>query len=271
MLERGWGAFFHETLTTLVDQAGRRGFSVSIQQGMAPGQSLETGLKKVMETQARVLVIGTWETWGDHVAQLITSLPVPVILINRHLSAVASAVTLDDYNAGAMAARYLADLGHKHIAYLPGSRASSPMCERLRGFQAVLQDRGLFRAELFTAPLTGNILEWACAGANALLSLAAPPTAIWTCSDLAASAVLVAAKTRGISTPAQLSVMGFDNNPEMRDIGLTTFDFRLQELGQHTAHLAEGFLKGHLTGQVQIKVMPQLVVGVTTGPVPLDA
>jgi LacI family transcriptional regulator len=50
-------------------------------------------------------------------------------------------------------------------------------------------------------------------GAEALLSLAAPPTAIFASNDDMALGVMAYAHQRGISAPEELSVVGFDDTP----------------------------------------------------------
>lgn len=270
ILDASWGRFFDETINELVRQSEKRGCEVAVYR-VERYEPLCEGLARVANLTNGVIVVGTWEPLGNREIEIISSLSVPVILINRYLETTASSVTLDDYGAGVLAANYLADLGHQHIAYLPGRELSSSMRDRARGFISGLQSLNLYRPELFTKPLTGNILEWACESVSYLFSLPQPPTAIWACNDVAASAVIVAARTQGFRTPEQISVMGFDHTPQAREIGLTTFDYRLTELGRYVTYLAEEWLHGAIKGPVRINVMPQLIEGITTGPVSLEA
>lgn len=271
VLDAGWGKFFSETLNEIIHEGEKRGCTVSVYRSERY-EPLHEALTRVADMTDGVLVVGTWDPIQSSEIELISSLQVPVILVNRYLETVANSVTLDDYGAGVLAAHYLAELGHRRIAYLPGRESSTAMRDRALGFQTGLHSLGLYDPELFTTPLSGNILEWACESVSYLMSLSQPPTAIWACNDVAASAVIVSARTQGICAPEQISVMGFDYLPQARDIGLTTFDYRLAELGRHVAYLAEGLMRDAFSGPVRISVMPHLIKGITTGPlVPIES
>jgi LacI family transcriptional regulator len=228
-------------------------------------ERVDEGLAKVADMTHGVVVLGTWDALTDADAELIGDLSVPVVLINRYVSVYASSVTLDDYGTGLRAVSHLIDLGHTRIACMPGVQSSPAMRNRLRGFRTGLEDRGLFLPELVTEPLSGNILEWACRCVRSLLDLPQPPTAIWACNDIAASAVIVSMETQGIHVPEQMSVMGHDNLLQAHDIGLTTFDYRLTDMGYHTAYLVEGLLQGEFSSSVHISLTPELIDRRTTG------
>lgn len=267
VLDSGWGAFFNKCLQELVNQGEKRNFEVEFYRAERY-EPVREGLARAANLTDGLVVLGTWDTLGEEEADLIAALPVPTILINRYIGTCANAVTLDDYGAGLIAARYLIGLGHKRIAYLPGMQSSSSMRDRMRGFRTGLESKGLYYPELFTEPLNGNILAWACNCVKQLLELPQPPTAIWTCNDIVASAVIVSLKTQGINIPEQISVIGHDHLSQTHNIGLTTFDHRFTELGYNIAILAEGILKKELHGAVHISLMPELVEGSTTGPAP---
>jgi DNA-binding LacI/PurR family transcriptional regulator len=61
-----------------------------------------------------------------------------------------------------------------------------------------------------------------------------------------------------------MSVMGHYNLLQAHDIGLTTFDYRLTEMGYHTAYLVEGLLQGEFSGAVHISLTPELIDRRTT-------
>lgn len=264
VLDSGWGAFFDETLQELARRANEFNYEVTVHRAKRY-ERVDEGLAKVADMAHGVVVLGTWDALTDADAELIGDLSVPVVLINRYVSAYASSVTLDDYGTGLRAVRHLIDLGHTRIACMPGVQSSPAMRNRLRGFRTGLEDRGLLLPELVTDPLSGNILEWACRCVRSLLDLPQPPTAIWACNDIAASAVIVSMETQGIHVPEQMSVMGHDNLLQAHDIGLTTFDYRLTDMGYHTAYLVEGLLQGEFSSSVHISLTPELIDRRTTG------
>lgn len=264
VLDTGWGSFFEETIHELICYGDEHNYEVTIER-VRRHEPVSTAIAKAAEMKEGVIVLGTWDYINETEAVQIGNLNVPVILINRYIGSRASSVTLDDYATGQTVVEYLTSLGHKRIAYLPGVQSSTSMQDRLRGFRTALESRGLYHPELCTTPLTGNILEWTCQCVKQLMDLPEPPTAIWTCNDIAASAAIVTLKTQGIHIPEQISVVGHDHLPS-HNIGITTFGFRFRELGYHVAKLAEGYLRGELTSAVRISIESEFIIGTTTGP-----
>jgi len=267
VLDRGWEQFFDEALNEISNRGAELGFEVVFHRA-AHHESLETGLAGISGLGDGVVVVGTWDSITEEDATLLSRQRYPAILINRYTNGFTSAVTHDDYLTGITAANYLAGLGHRHIAYLPGNQTSSAMRDRLRGFRAGLENLGIYRPELFAEPVQGRVLEWAGDCVKQLLALSTPPTAIWTYNDIVASAVIVSLRTQGIEVPRQISVMGHDNLPQTRDLGFTTFGYRLPEIGYHVIRLAEGYLKGALQGTAHVSLAPHFIPGNTTGPAP---
>ena len=80
-------------------------------------------------------------------------------MIGRHFSGEdASFVICDDVHGGYAAARYLLDRGHKDILFLNGPRGISSSAERLEGYRAALEEKGIaYRSELVqTVPVTSR-------------------------------------------------------------------------------------------------------------------
>lgn len=71
----------------------------------------------------------------------------PFVMIGRHFTGEdASFVICDDVHGGYAAARYLLDRGHKDILFLNGPRGISSSAERLEGYRAALEEKGLHTA-----------------------------------------------------------------------------------------------------------------------------
>ncbi len=75
--------------------------------------------------------------------------------------------------------------------------------------------------------------------AEELLSLSAPPTAIFASNDDMAAAVLAVAYRRGLRVPDDLSVAGFDDTPLASVVApsLTTIYQPIREMAAHAANL----------------------------------
>jgi DNA-binding LacI/PurR family transcriptional regulator len=123
-----------------------------------------------------------------------------------------SYVGATNWSGGLAATRHLLDLGHKRIGIISGP--ADLLCSRARhdGYRAALDTAGIgFDESLVT---WGDFLvDGGYARALQLLSLPAPPTAIFAGSDLQALGVLKAARELELHVPDDLSVVGFDDLP----------------------------------------------------------
>jgi LacI family transcriptional regulator len=87
---------------------------------------------------------------------------------------------------------------------------SRPGIDRLRGYRAAIQQLGLAYRDEYVR--YGDFYaESGREATSALLDLDEPPTAIFAAADLMAIGAIRAAAERGLSVPADLSVVGFDD------------------------------------------------------------
>ena len=113
--------------------------------------------------------------------------------------------------------------GHRHIGHIMGHPAHGACKWRLAGYRDALRHAGIAFDNKLVVP--GEFtFESGVRGANALLDLPSPPTAIFAANDDMAAGVICAAYKRGLVIPKDLSVCGFDDTPISRNIypALTT-------------------------------------------------
>ena len=135
----------------------------------------------------------------------------PFVMIGRHFSGEdASFVICDDVHGGYAAARYLLDRGHKDILFLNGPRGISSSAERLEGYRAALEEKGIaYRSELVqTVPVTSRR---GTEKMRDILSQRAECTAVLVFNDILAWQVICILGELGRKVPEQCSVVGFDN------------------------------------------------------------
>lgn len=216
------------------------------------------------------LVLITWGQFEPAQARQLGQASCPVVCFNRHIPGLTYAVTLDDAGAGTQAANYLLGLGHHRIAHLPGPQWSSSLRERTASFRSILEVAGCYQPEYFAPPVTSRaeLLEWAGAEVDRMLSLPSPPTALWAHTDVAASIAIVAALSKGLRVPEDLSVMGFDHTAELHEVGITTFRWPFAALAQQAALMIRLLLDEQIAEPLRYCVAARLVEGRTTGPAP---
>lgn len=152
----------------------------------------------------------------------------PVVLINRKVPGIADVVPSNQKGI-ADAIRHLAELGHKHIAFLSGPRASWMNTERWTKLMEHALKAGMTIVEI--GPNEPTLL----AGKNGLDRIrAAGVTAVVTYNDLMGIGLLREAVATGIKVPEELSIIGFDNifGSDFTSPALTTITLDLDRSGR---------------------------------------
>jgi DNA-binding LacI/PurR family transcriptional regulator len=200
----------------------------------------------------------------------------PVVTVDQPRDAPTPFVGIDDRAAARSAAEYLRELGHERVGVLSfvsaidwaGTLAIDLSTERLDGYRDGL---GSAWNEDAVRISRVNATEHARRAAIDLLESAHRPTAILAMSDVLALGALQAAAELGISVPAELSVVGFDDSPaaSLATPALTTVAQPHEEKGRVAAEwLVRAVERGtRLRGRRRRVILPtKLVVRDTTAP-----
>ncbi len=177
----------------------------------------------------------------------------------------------DNHAAGRVAAEHLVELGHRRIAFLGGPRESFDSRQRLAGLEEVLIERGIapltehvgFAASYDPEASTGYAKRW----------LATPkstrPTAVVLGNDELAMQFVRVLLERGVSVPADVSIVGFDGVSEAARFwpGITTVAQPMRSMGLMACRFLMRMIDG--TQEVPAETMTfdvELVVRESTGP-----
>jgi DNA-binding LacI/PurR family transcriptional regulator len=176
----------------------------------APDRPVDEILPRILGYQVDALVIVS-TTPSSEIIDECTQKGTPVILFNRFAPETsASSVCCDNVAGGRAAADLLLDAGHKRIAYVAGIAATATNTMREMGFTDRLRERGyggLIREQGAYTYASGF------AAMQRLLALDAPPDAVFCAADIMAMGAIDAARQAGLSVPADVSIMGFDDIP----------------------------------------------------------
>jgi LacI family transcriptional regulator len=151
----------------------------------------------------------------------------PVVLVNRKVEGVSDVVP-DNTPGIAEAVKHLAELGHKHIAFVAGPTASWINTDRWNLLMKNAVDLGMTISEIGANEPTVE------GGKNALDRVrAAGVTAVVTYNDVMAIGLLRAATAAGIRVPEDLSIVGFDNifGSDFTNPPLSTIQMPLEQVG----------------------------------------
>src|SRR5688572_2158825 len=186
----------------------------------------------------------------------------PVVFSGRPAPEGHPSIGIDAYTAAFMLGELLVKQGHKRIAYV-GFAPARPDMERMRGLTDCLEAHKLqFTRFDIRAPVIVEG-ERICA---AVVLRKDRPDAVVCYNDMVAIGFLGAARSLGISVPADLSVVGIDNIPFGRFISppLTTVDTQSEFLGEEGMRLLFRRIAGDISATGHITVEPRLVMREST-------
>jgi LacI family transcriptional regulator len=163
----------------------------------------------------------------------------PVVVVDRILDQMnVDAVITDNRASGYMAANHLIEYGHKRIGIIRGPSNLTPSAQRVIGYQQALEEAGLPIDPALQ--LTGDFhSESGYVAATQFLKISSPPTAIFACNDLMAIGALRAINEAGLSVPADLSIIGYDDIEMASYIqpAMTTIAQPIEELAETSINL----------------------------------
>ncbi len=186
---------------------------------------------------------------------------VPVVLMNRIAEDYSfPSVTVDNERGVKMAIAHLTALGHRAIACIAGPQDVSTGLARYRGFQAAMAGARLEVPPGRVAFAHAFTIEEGYRCAKEILA-AGGCTAVAAGNDMLAVGCYLALDEAGLSCPADMSVVGFNDMPfiSMLRPPLTTVAFSHYQVGTEAAQL----LLERLNGTDAVKVLylaPELIV-----------
>ncbi|MER7871521.1 LacI family DNA-binding transcriptional regulator [Streptomyces cellulosae] len=172
-----------------------------------------------------------------------------------------------NWSGGLAATQHLLSLGHRRIGLIAGPPRLLCSRARLDGYRAALEGAGVTPDEALVVP--GDFRpEAGYAGCHALLDLPEPPTAVFAASDQMALGAVEALRGRGLRVPQDMSVVGFDDLPEVRWSAppLTTVRQPLADMGALAVRTVLRLTRGEQPDSPRVELGTDLVVRASTAP-----
>ena len=169
---------------------------------------------------------------------------------------------------GHMAARHLIETGRRRLAFIGGPSGLQPVTERRLGFHRALTEHGLQPA-LEIDPIGVNRSDGWTVGLRLVDDVRAGLVdGVFASSDLLAAGIAQAFAANDVSVPAQVGIVGYDNNQAAWDspIPITTIGQPGDELGYRGAQLLLREVAASDTHRhEQVELEPTLIVRESTG------
>lgn len=178
---------------------------------VAPESGHEDWVRTVTSRRSDGVVLVVTDI-SEEMLSTLRSKDVPVVVVDRTGNTAPGLASIGAANwSGALSAtEHLISIGHRRIGMITGHPRLACSGERIDGFHAAIRRAGLPMDDALV--LHGDFFpESGRAGAEQLLDLDEPPTAIFAGSDLQALGVYEEAARRGLRVPDDLSVVGFDD------------------------------------------------------------
>lgn len=217
---------------------------------------------------ADAVVLCSFNTREDELS-LLLGMGVPVVGINTSsLVGLDAGTSTDDVKSAEIATKHLISLGHRNIAYIYTSH-DTPFTysadDRHEGFQNAIRDS---HADVSTVtiscPYDHNPVD-ACL--TQLINLDPQPTALFFQTDDLAVPVMMRLGRYGKHVPRDYSIIGFDDIPSARDIGLTTMHQNPHYLGVSGAQKVLNLIESQNVDNAFENPTARLVLRQTTSPI----
>lgn len=248
-----------QAMDGLREKAWEHNLTIQTSATRGDGDVEEAVLRQLLSPQFVGLIYGTINTRRIEQPRLPRN--IPTVLLNCYVADHAlPSVVPAEVVGGQIATQRLIAAGHRRIGYINGEPWMDASRDRLKGYR-----RALANADIAFDPELVRDGNWEpSAGyeqARSLMALASPPTAIFCGNDLMALGCYEALKEMGLTIPADVAVIGYDDREIARYIHppLTTVLLPHYQMGVEAAEYLIDAMGRPPSSPQQIKVEGQLV------------
>lgn len=188
---------------------------------------------------------------------------VPIVFYDRVIESVeVSSVVINDFRGGYLATTHLISNGYKRIAHICANQNLNIYRERSRGFRAALSEADLPIREEWLLPCPSKVEAGFEAAEQLFQNLSDCPDAIFSSSDYAALGAIQYLKSKNISVPEAVGIIGFANEPFTSYVepAISTIEQHSLQIGRAAAHtFLEEIKQTTPFVSKQIVLQPQLI------------
>jgi LacI family transcriptional regulator len=245
------------------DRAWERDFVVLLAEDIGASSAQQAYERLVEEGRIDGLLIASARP-GSPLLDHLADDPIPCVFVNRrHLGSGRNAAMREE-DAGTLAAEHLLGLGHTRLAHISGPTELDTARRRSDGFTEAVRAAG-HRCSVIAAPFDER---GGMAAMRELLERRTPPTGVFASNINQAVGAIAGARMAGRSIPADLSLVGYDDDPlcECLEVPLTAIRMPLSELGRMAVDALIDQVEGAAPRDITVETPPELVVRGSTAP-----
>ncbi|MCD6463579.1 MAG: LacI family DNA-binding transcriptional regulator [Thermotogae bacterium] len=198
-------------------------------------------------------------TYDKDFLRILEENNIPVVLVGEDLTGTSlHTISCDNYTGAKEAMEYLISKGLKRICHITGTGGKPSYREREMAYVNVMKENG-FEPIIIR---TSNTFEGGMEAAEKLIKNNPDCEAVFCFSDLLAIGVIRKLADLGISVPAKMKVIGFDNIPLANYVvpSLTTVAQDMQLMGKVAAEKLLHIISGSKPARKHMKIPTRLIV-----------
>jgi len=270
-----WPSIERAALSTLItgihEQLEQTGYSMLLSMG-SPDSAVETFRRFHVDA---ILMFGDKagppNPGSDPQVPILSASPIPILIYGAAGYTPYSTVDVNRGQAIRLAMRHLAELGHRRIAYVGDTCIDDPLqTVKIEAFREESQQLRLPAGPGWhpILPIEGLEYHHGYQAAQAFLQWKKPPTAVITGGIDLTRGIVRAAIEQGCSVPRDLSVVSYDNLPQMEtlEVPMTAVGAAIDDMTQTITRTILD-LVDNPNARKTIFLEPKLVVRASTAPV----
>ena len=201
----------------------------------------------------------------DKYLDKLASREIPVVLHGpKQTSRDICSISGNHFRGGEMGVQHLYDLGHRSIAWVTLQDRFPQIVEREAGVVSAAERLGMQLKMICISKINAAQGE---AAVDMILELDSQPTAVFCANDYTAIGVICGLSARGIRTPDDISVLGYDGISSFSSsiLPLSTISQPVEQLGRQAAKfLIEEITSSDNHTHKNLTFEPELIVRATT-------
>ncbi len=235
--------FFSVVLEGFKKEAEHNGYDITFI-GHRMGQSGITYLDHCRSRELDGICVANTNFNTDEILTLIRS-EFPLVTIDNQFPE-RGCVFADNVGGMSQLVHYVADMGHRKIAYVHGP-SSAVTDLRVKTFLQAAKECGLDVRDDYLVQCEYTNPQSCYHATLELLELPDPPTCIFVCDDFSSPGAISAAHQHGLRIPEDLSLVGYDGIEQMQYSypRLTTVDQDAEQIGRTAARMLISQIEGN--------------------------
>jgi DNA-binding LacI/PurR family transcriptional regulator len=229
--------FFPEVIRGISTMAHEKEYALYMSTGNTEDEIFEGVIRMVQGRRVDGIVM-LYSRVDDRIMNYLQEQDFPFTVIGKPFKKAEKITYIDNnnYKAAKEMTEYLIALGHERIGFVGGNLNLVVTIDRLQGYEKAVRNAGLpYRDDYIVHE--EFLKEGGQEAVKELLALEKPPSALLVMDDLMSFGVLSTLNELGISVPADISLLSFNNVllSELSSPSLTSVDINIFQLGYEGA------------------------------------